>query len=217
MKIRALLFDADEVFQYPDPNRNAELGRILGFVPEPLAEFVAEVHAAEDRTLTGALNLLDVLLPMLSRWGAPDKAHDIREWLNAIAVDHAVLDLVSELRLSGYRCALATNQQPHRANFMAHDLRYRDLFDRCFFSCHLGLAKPDPRYFQAILTELQLAAQEVIFIDDKPDNVRSASSLGIHTICFANPKDGGAQSALRELLARFGVLGDARRVGSSGQ
>ena len=50
MTIRALLFDADEVLQYPDPNRNADLELVLGFMPEPVAEFVADVHSAEDTT-----------------------------------------------------------------------------------------------------------------------------------------------------------------------
>jgi putative hydrolase of the HAD superfamily len=208
MKIRALLFDADEVLQYPNPERNADLWRVLGFTPEPVAEFVAEVHAAEDTTLTGLLDFLDVLPPMLSRWGVTEKAHDVCQWLNAITVDHDILALVSELRLRGYCCALATNQQTHRAEFMANQLGYRALFDRCFFSCDMRLAKPDPRYFQAILAELQLNPDDVIFIDDKPQNVRAASSLGIHSICFANSKDGRAQLDLRQLFAQFGVATD---------
>jgi putative hydrolase of the HAD superfamily len=69
----------------------------------------------------------------------------------------------------------------------------------------MGLAKPDPRYFQTILAELQLHPDDVIFVDDKPQNVRAAATLGIHTICFANSKDGHAQFALRQLLAQFGV------------
>lgn len=208
MTIRALLFDADEVLQYPNPNRNTDLGRLLGFMPEPVAEFVAEVHAAEDTTLTGVLDLLDVLPRVLSRWGVTDKARDVRQWLNAITVDQDILDLVSSLRLRGYCCALATNQQPHRADFMANQLRYRALFDCCFFSCHMGLAKPDPRYFQAILAELRLIPDDVIFIDDKPQNIEAASSLGIHTICFANSKDGRARAALGQLLTQFGVESD---------
>lgn len=208
MKIRALLFDADEVLQYPDPNRNADLVRILGFMPEPIAEFVAEVHAAEDTTLTGLLDFLDVLPRVLSRWGVSDKAGEVREWLNAINVDHGILELVSQLRLRGYQCALATNQQSHRAKFMADQLRYRTLFERCFFSCEMGLAKPDPRYFQAILKELQAEADDVVFIDDKPSNVRAATSLGIHGICFANSRDGRAQSDLRNLFAQFGISAD---------
>jgi putative hydrolase of the HAD superfamily len=208
MTIRTLLFDADEVLQYPNPDRNADLGRALGFMPEPIAEFVAQVHAAEDTTLTGLLDFLDVLPPVLSRWGVTEKARDVRQWLNAITVDHDILALVSELRLRGYCCALATNQQPHRAEFMANQLGYRALFDRCFFSCDMRLAKPDPRYFQAILAELQLKPDDVIFVDDKPQNVRAASSLGIHSICFANSKDGRAHTALRQVLAQFGVETD---------
>jgi len=68
--IRTVLFDADEVLQYPGLGRNADLTRILGFAPEPVDDFVAQVHAAEDTTLTGALALLDVLPPVLARWGA---------------------------------------------------------------------------------------------------------------------------------------------------
>lgn len=209
MTIRALLFDADEVLQYPRPDRSAELERVLGFTPEPLAEFVAAVHAAEDTTLTGALDFLDVLPRALSRWGLSDKAGEVREWLNDITVDHDVLDLVANLRLRGYCCALATNQQPHRASFMADQLRYRELFDRCFFSCDLGLAKPDRRYFESILAELRVAAEEVVFVDDKPSNVRAASSLGIHAVGFANSKDGSARGVLRQLLASFGIARDA--------
>ncbi len=208
MTIRAVLFDADEVLQYPDASRNAELVRILGFAPEPIADFVAEVHAAEDTTLTGLLDFLEVLTPVVSRWGATGKAPDVRQWLNTVTVDQHVLDLVSRVRARGYCCALATNQQPYRARFMADELRYRDLFDRCFFSCDLGLAKPDPRYFQAIILALQVDPQEVLFVDDKPQNINSASSLGIHARCFVNSKDGRAQFALREILAQFGIATD---------
>ena len=205
MSIRALLFDADEVLQYPAADRNADLPRILGFVPEPVDEFVAAVHAVEDTTLTGMLDFLEVLPPALARWGVAEKARDIRQWLNVITVDQSMLDLVAHLRAHGYCCALATNQQPHRASFMANELRYRALFDHCFFSCDMGLAKPDSRYFEAVLATLQLKPNDVIFIDDKPLNVRSASSVGIHGICFANAKDGSAQFSLRELLAPFGI------------
>jgi hypothetical protein len=45
-QIRTILFDADEVLQYPEPNRAERLVHILGFVPEPVAEFISQVHAA---------------------------------------------------------------------------------------------------------------------------------------------------------------------------
>ncbi|MET0792930.1 MAG: hypothetical protein ABW061_15525 [Polyangiaceae bacterium] len=56
---------------------------------------------------------------------------------------------------------------------------------------------------------LELERCEYGFVDDKPQNVKSASSVGIHSICFANSKDGRAQFALRELLAEFGIAIEA--------
>ena len=208
MTIRAILFDADEVLQYPDPGRDADLASVLGFVPEPVARFVAEVHAAEDATLTGSLDFREALTPVLARWGVANKADELRDWLNAITVDEGMLQLVSRLRGRGYCCALATNQQPHRAAFMARQLGYQTLFERCFFSCEMGVAKPDPRYFQMILAELQHEPSEVLFVDDKPQNVHSARTLGIHVVCFANSRDGRAPDALREILGRLGVDAD---------
>jgi len=61
MTIRGLLFDADEVLQYPQPGRNADLARLLGIAPEAIDQFVADVHAAEDTALSGRLEFLGVL------------------------------------------------------------------------------------------------------------------------------------------------------------
>ena len=175
-------------------------------MPEPIAEFIADVHAAEDTTLTGKLDFLEALVPVLARWGAPDKGQALRQWLTLVAVDHEVLGLVARLRQAGYACVLATNQQPHRARFMADDLGYRTKFDHCFFSCEMGVAKPDPRYFHAILKTLNLAPDQALFLDDKPQNIAGARSVGIQAECFANAKDGRAHAALTKILARFGVV-----------
>jgi putative hydrolase of the HAD superfamily len=203
--IRAILFDADEVIQYPDSNRVARLSQVLGFVPEPIADFIAQLHVAENTTLTGALDFLEVLPPVLASWGLADRAEVVREWLTLITVDPQVLELVSRLRQGGYRCLLATNQQPHRAQFMAQDLGYGALFERCFFSCELGLAKPDPEYFRAILNATTLAPDQALFVDDKPQNVEAARSVGMHAECFVNAKDGRAHVALSELFRRFEI------------
>ena len=205
MTILAILFDADEVIQYPDSDRIARLADALGFVPEPIAEFIGELHAVEDTTLTGALDFLELLPPALARWGVADRALEVRDWLTLITVDRQVLGLVSRLRQLGYQCLLATNQQPHRAHFMARELGYEQAFERCFFSCEVGLAKPDPRYFRAILSAMKLAPEQALFIDDKPQNIEGARSVGIHAECFANAKDGRAHLALIEILRRFGV------------
>ena len=203
--LTTILFDADEVLQYPDPERKARLQSLLGIPPQRVMAFLADLHDAEDTTLTGKRELLEALEPVLLRWDALGKGEAVREWLTEVKVDHAMLEVVAGLRRAGYRCALATNQQPHRARFMIEQLRYPAHFERCFFSCELGVAKPDPAYFRLILADLALSAGEVLFLDDKPRNLAGASEVGIHTEQFVNGRDGRAHQALRQLLERYGI------------
>ena len=102
----------------------------------------------------------------LELWGQIDPAAEI-------------LTAVYNLQQSGVRVGLATNQQAHRANIMATNLDYSSRFDDLFFSCDLGFAKPDSRFFSEILDRLQVSAKHVLFIDDHPENVLSARQVGI--------------------------------------
>jgi len=53
-----------------------------------------------------------------------------------------------------------------------------------FFSAEVGLAKPDSRFYQLALSYLQVYPEEVVFLDDVPENVDTARLLGIHGIWY---------------------------------
>ncbi|GAB3655402.1 hypothetical protein GCM10027596_08370 [Nocardioides korecus] len=65
---------------------------------------------------------------------------------------------------------------------MREQMGYADLLDRSYYSCDLGLAKPDPAYFTHVLTDLDLPADRVAFVDDRLPNVEGAASIGIHAV-----------------------------------
>ena len=67
------------------------------------------------------------------------------------------------------------------------------------FSCALKSAKPDPECFQATLALLGAEPGDVIFLDDRPDNVAGAAALGIRSIQFTDAP------AARADLARHGI------------
>lgn len=75
-----------------------------------------------------------------------------------------------------------------------------DDFDAFFSSCYLGLRKPDRKIYQVALDVLERDPDHAAFIDDRPENVAAAASLGIHAIRY----EGSAK--LEEDLARLGVL-----------
>jgi putative hydrolase of the HAD superfamily len=59
-------------------------------------------------------------------------------------------------------------------------------FDRRFYSCRLGLAKPDPAIFEAVLDDLGATPQSVLFIDDRAENVLAATTLGLQAMRFTS-------------------------------
>jgi putative hydrolase of the HAD superfamily len=53
--------------------------------------------------------------------------------------------------------------------------------------------------YQAVLTLLGASPGEVVFLDDRPENVAGAEALGIRSVHFTGPDEA------RAALARYGV------------
>jgi FMN phosphatase YigB (HAD superfamily) len=69
------------------------------------------------------------------------------------------------------------------------------LFQDMFFSFELKRTKEEPETFVQVLTLIALPAEECLFVDDNPANVRVARSVGIPGIRFASA--GQLQKELR--------------------
>ena len=65
---------------------------------------------------------------------------------------------------------------------MAHSHNAIDeLVDRAYYSHKVAMRKPDASIYELLLEQEGLHANEVLFIDDRLDNIQSASNLGIRT------------------------------------
>ncbi len=117
---------------------------------------------------------------------------DYRSWLS---FDHATLDVLLELREGGTRMALLSNAGRDFGSYFRHGM-LGDLFDAVFVSGELGTIKPGARIFEHVLEELGIAADRMIFIDNKEVNVRGAEALGITGHVFT-----GAENLRAFLLA----------------
>jgi len=68
-------------------------------------------------------------------------------------------------------------------------LQYDRHFDEQFYSCELGVAKPDGAYFTAILDRLALSPDRVLFIDDNAKNVEAARAVGLTAWVYTANQD----------------------------
>lgn len=199
--IDAILFDADGVIQRTRGNWREQFAAMLGR-DEDLETFVKELFAVEKPCLSGAADFPTELGGVLERWRSPTPvAQALQVWTN-IEVHTDVIELIESLRRGGMPVHLASNQQAHRARYMSAELGYRSVFDREFYSCRVGHAKPDTAYFEHILDELKLPPERVLFIDDVEANVLSARGVGIRGIHFAA---NAGVVALSAHLAQHGV------------
>jgi putative hydrolase of the HAD superfamily len=65
---------------------------------------------------------------------------------------------------------------------------FNDNFIKAYYSHKLGIRKPYPESFKAILAEQNLDASETVFIDDSAKNVQGAVDAGLQGIFLPPPK-----------------------------
>lgn len=58
------------------------------------------------------------------------------------------------------------------------------LFDGVFTSASAGTRKPETNFFRHVLDQISLSGSQVVFVDDKEENVQAARALGIRGFVF---------------------------------
>ncbi len=76
--------------------------------------------------------------------------------------------------------ALSNSNRPH----IEAELNRRELFGsfkKIFTSYELGCRKPEPEIYLKALEQMKCSPHEVLFVDDKIENIEGARSLGINS------------------------------------
>jgi putative hydrolase of the HAD superfamily len=194
------LFDADGVLQATDEKWFYAMTALIGTDDEQEVErFFGDIMAAERPSLAGQAPFVGPLGVVLARWKVTTPAAEVLQLWHHVDVDYGVLAAVPDLRAQGVRCGLATNQHPERAAYMRENLGYDEVFDDLFYSCELGVAKPDPAYFTEAVRRLGTEPGRTLLLDDNADNVAAAKEAGLAAELFAT--DGGRTELHRILRA----------------
>jgi HAD superfamily hydrolase (TIGR01493 family) len=202
VRIQAVLFDCDGVLQRPSNDWRGESGTLTGLSGERLEPFLDAVSDAEQPVLDGSRPFVDVLDEVVHREGLDvDPADLIGVWQHLI-VDPQMLDAARRLEAEGIECALGTNQHRERAAYMREALGYDSIFEPMVISAEIGVAKPDPRFFEIAVEQIGVPAEQVLFVDDVRANVEGARSVGLVAEHFA--KDAG-RPELDRILALHGL------------
>jgi putative hydrolase of the HAD superfamily len=120
---------------------------------------------------------------------------DTASWLT---LQPSTVDLINGLAAAGQRLAVLSNAPADVAEAV-QELPLAGRFEHLVFSCALKSAKPDPECFRATLAVLGAEPGDVVFLDDRADNVTAAAALGMRSFQFTDAP------AARADLARCGI------------
>jgi len=190
--IRAVLFDYGLVLSGPpDPAAREEMKQILGVDEE---RFRAIYWRHRDDYDRGTLNSVaywervahDLNRPLdakkLSALIAADNAH----WTQP---NQAMIDWAAALQSAGIKTGILSNiGDAMEAGIVARFPWIADFTHRTF-SHRLGIAKPDAAIYQHAAEGLGVPTGEILFVDDREENVAAARAAGMHAIQYIDHAD----------------------------
>ncbi len=197
MGIRGILFDWGGVF-----TRGTFDGRVVRNLARRFAlpeERVAEAYFdLVERLELGEWTLRRFWEALSERLGveAPYAVFE-RLFLGSVAPRPEMYELLLALP-DDLVVGLLSNNYPVISSFLRAEESF-DRFDAAVFSNEEGIKKPKSEAFVLALERMGLSPEEVLFVDDHPDNVAAARRLGFKTHLFTEP------APLIEALAAEGV------------
>jgi putative hydrolase of the HAD superfamily len=198
-----VLFDFGGVICYPQPADDlALLARAAGCTEAEFSDAYWPYRLDYDRAAFDSTSFWQRVAGHLGR--SFDESQiaelaslDIASWMHLQA---GTLALIEDMAAAGQRLALLSNAPADVAEAVSA-LPVAAHFEHLIFSCFLKSAKPDPECFQGALAVLGAEPGEVIFIDDRADNIAGATRMGLTGVQFTDP------DAVRAELLRHGVGG----------
>ncbi len=198
MSIEAVLLDLGGVIlrtEYQAPREH--LAERLGLSYDELVSLVFDSESAHRASL-GQISAAQHWETVAQRVGiAAAGIPGLRdEFFGGDVLDRDLLDFIRSLRPTHKTC-LISNAWLDLRDYIRKN-RFEDAFDFIIVSAEVGLLKPDPAIYRLALDTVGETAPRCVLVDDAPENIRGAESVGMRGILFRDPDT--MRAGLRRLL-----------------
>jgi putative hydrolase of the HAD superfamily len=199
LSIKAVVFDYGNVISLPqDPKVMDELAGIAGVERDRFESALWSLRGDYDRGIISAKEYFNTVLSSLAVFVDEKTIEEIIEtdtnsWKNINTETEA---LMKEIKAAGYMVGILSNM-PHdflvwaKENIPVFSLPHFGLY-----SCDVNLIKPEEAIYRKLLSMLGVEADELVFFDDKAENIAGARAVGMEAILWKNVED-----ARRELIS----------------
>ena len=135
------------------------------------------------------------------RLGHRPELHRFRElFFDALEPNEPMIELMRELKASGLRMAMLTNNVQEWEPLWRTMLPVDEIFEMVIDSGYVGYRKPERQIYEITLERLGLPAEACLFVDDMELNCDAARDLGFTAVQYKDPEQATAE--VRAALSR---------------
>lgn len=186
--IKAIIFDIGGVIINLDLFRK-KLESI--FKPIDKQKFWSLIHTKATSLSRGEMGELDYWKIIVSETGkkVPEtilKTLWTKNFEKMISIDHNILKIIKRLSFN-YKMGIISNIIYSHKQLIENKGIFR-FFDVVILSCDIQLSKDNKEIFKLAAKKLKVSERECVFIDDIQKFIDVASSVGMKTIWYKDPK-----------------------------
>jgi 2-haloacid dehalogenase len=188
MAIKAVVFDIGNVLIEWQPERFYD--RMIGIEKRQDMFADLDLHGMNDIIDRGG-HFKDTIYDFAAanaKWAA-----EIRMWhdnwieLASPAIDHSVR-LLRALKANGVLVFALTNFGIQNFPYAQERYPFLGEFDRRYISGHMKVIKPDTAIYEMVEADCGLLPEQLLFTDDRIDNINAAADRGWNTHLFEGPQ-----------------------------
>lgn len=127
-------------------------------------------------------HLSEGLEPILGR--RPHLHHFRHMFFDALDPNEPMLELMRELKASGLKMAMLTNNVREWEPLWRSMLPVDEIFEEIVDSAFVGCRKPEAQIYELTLERIGMPAEACLFIDDLHTNCEGARAVGMNAVHF---------------------------------
>ncbi len=206
--IKNIIFDLGGVIINLDINKSIHAFNTISSIPfQDIYSQASQTELFNDFD-KGLISPIDFFSNLKKLIGFKGDDYLLYEAWNAMLLDFPEhrFDTLIEAK-QNYKTFLLSNTNETHIELFEKDLRrthgiqnFEDYFDKLYYSCRIGLRKPDKEIFELVLKENNLNPIETVFIDDSIQHVKGAGETGINAYLLEKNME------VRTLLNKINLL-----------
>ncbi|MBI3412547.1 MAG: HAD family phosphatase [Candidatus Aenigmarchaeota archaeon] len=102
-------------------------------------------------------------------------------------IQEPVKELAIRLKSNGYKVGFLSNSVKEIAHYAEQVYKINEFFDFGVYSHEVGVRKPMREIYALLLEKARCNPNEIVFVDNEPEYVEAANSVGIKGVLFTSP------------------------------